>query len=562
MALIEFKGEKIFEEDNLSMSLLDISLKHGIHHMHVCGGTARCSTCRVIVLENPQNVLPRNELEKSLATKKGLEDNIRLACQTHITGPVTVRRLTLDDCDADMAVSNPQETTGREAKLAVLFSDIRDFTVFSETRLPYDTIHILNRYFYQMGNAILEYDGYIDKYIGDGIMAIFGLKCDDPVQNCFNATAAALEMLTELEDLNLYLKRNFQIEFKTGIGIHFGEAVVGELGHPERRQITVIGDTVNMASRIESSTKEFGVPLLVSESVREQLQGYVEIGRVVDAKLKGKSGTYKLHEVEWLNEKQFSTNSIEEMHRRLRRTMLHKITLQKAPLMLRLAFHDAGSYVAKTGKGGANGSVRLPEELAREENKGLDIAIETLRPFKEHYPSVSWADLIAISGALAVERTGGPQIDIPMGRKDSENIADEGMVPTRNIDGVGLRSRFDAMGFSVGEMVVLSGAHTIGRQQGSPFTNDWYRFSNSYFKAVLKSAEQPGSLLMTDMGLAKCPECRAFVERYANDEGAFFSDFATAYRKMTLLGTGIGNPTTSPIKIPIRGMTRFMRRPG
>jgi len=542
MALIEYHNEGSFEEEDLSLSLLEISLKHGIPHMHVCGGTARCSTCRVAILENHENVLPRNGLEQRLGGKKGLEDNIRLACQTRVKGPVKIRRLALDDQDCDMVVGASQQTTGRETRLAILFSDIRDFTVFSEGHLPYDTIHILNRYFYQMGDCILQNDGYIDKYMGDGIMALFGVNSTDSVRNCYNAVTAGLQMIDELNKLNKYLKKTFDVEFKTGIGIHFGDAVLGELGHPDRRQITVIGDSVNMASRIESSTKSFGIPLLISESVRRELKDQIETGHVVDAQLKGKSGSYKLYEVLKLFAEPQSGMSENENLRKLKRAIHSAISLQKAPLMLRLAFHDAGSWNSKTKTGGADGSIRFPEELARDENKGLQVAIDLLKPIKEQFPDVSWADLIALGGALSVARVGGPEIFIPMGRKDADKPCPTGLIPNRETSEADVKGRFADMGFTLKEMVALTGAHTIGRNEGKPFTDSWFTFSNAYFKLLMQDEEKKRHLLKVDHYMMRCPECRKYVEQYAEDQDLFFMDFAMAYRKMSLLGTGIPDP--------------------
>src|ERR1043165_4402390 len=302
MATINFQHDCVVEEPDDSLTLLQVSLKHNIPRMHVCGGMARCSTCRVMLLEHPENVTPRNAAEHNLATRLGFENNIRLACQTRATGPVSLRRLTLDDRDAGLCMANEQRTTGREAKLAVLFSDIRNFTNFGEKALPYDTIHILNRYFYQMGEAVQAHEGYIDKYIGDGMLALFGMTSTNAELNCRNAVNAALQMLSELEAFNAYTLRNFDQEFRIGIGVHFGELVIGELGHPSRKQITVIGDTVKMPSRIESATKEVGASLLISDSVREHLRGHVDIGRTFDAMLKGKTGSHTLHEVLKLHE--------------------------------------------------------------------------------------------------------------------------------------------------------------------------------------------------------------------------------------------------------------------
>src|SRR5207248_8369229 len=142
-----------------------------------------------------ENVLPRNEAEQALARKKGLEPTVRLACQTRVTGRVRIRRLVLDDTDVNVALAETASSSGREAMIAILFSDIADFTPFSEKHLPYDIVHILNRYFHEMGEAVLQNDGMIDKYIGDGMMAMFGLNGETPQETCLNAIRAGLQMV-------------------------------------------------------------------------------------------------------------------------------------------------------------------------------------------------------------------------------------------------------------------------------------------------------------------------------------------------------------------------------
>ncbi len=539
MPLIEFQNEGSFEETDLSLSLLEMSLKHEVPHLHVCGGTARCSTCRVMVVENPQNVLPRNVIEEHLAQKREFGDHIRLACQMRITGPIKVRRLVFDDQDADLVCGVP-EITGRESNLAVLFADIRDFTAFAEGHLPYDTVHILNRYFYQMGNAVLKNGGYIDKYIGDGIMALFGAYCDDPLVNCYNAVSAGLQMLEELQKVNEYLKRNFDTEFRIGVGIHYGEVILGELGHPSRRQLTAIGDTVNIASRVETSTKTFKIPMLVSEDVRRQLLTHLQTGRVVEAELKGKTGTHKLYEAIRLRGTGTQAIDHSDLRRRLKSALMDVVNGQKAPLFLRLAYHDAGTYSKSKNCGGANGSIRFEEELKRKENAGLEIAVRLLEPIKAMLREISWADLIAFAGAEAIRRAGGPEIYLPFGRMDGAQCTPEGMMASETLPFADLKTRFMDMGFNAQELVALSGAHTVGRVKGRPFTDDWFNFNNSYFRLLLeKDATKKEALLPTDRALLDDPECRTHVARYAADEQAFFIDFAAAYRKMTLLGTGL-----------------------
>ncbi len=299
MARINFQNDAVIEEDDLTLSLLEIALKHGIPHIHICGGNARCSTCRVIIRQGLENILPRNEIEQKLAEKKGMEDSIRLACQTRIKGPVTLRRLVIDDLDADLA-RDQQDRAGREQLLAILFSDIRGFTDFSERHLPYDVIHILNRYFQEMGTAVFENYGYIDKYMGDGLMALFGVDECNATTNCINAISAALQMIQSLDKVNRYLKQNFEESFEIGIGIHFGSVVLGSIGHRDKVQYTAIGDAVNIASRIEEQTKHANTSILISESMYTQIKDQVRVGKTLDTKLKGKKGVFQLYEIHGL----------------------------------------------------------------------------------------------------------------------------------------------------------------------------------------------------------------------------------------------------------------------
>lgn len=298
---IRFENECAIEAQDLSLSLLDIALQNGIPHTHACGGRAQCSTCRVAIVDNPENCEPRNPAESALARRKGFADNIRLACQLRLRGSVAIRRLVIDDEDLIEAES-AGASAGRQRKLAILFSDVRSFTTFTEKNLPYDVVHSMNRYFRRMGDAVKRNDGYIDKYIGDGLMALFGLEENDPRRVCLAAVQAGLDMLQRLEEVNEYLRRHIDHEFRIGIGLHFGEAIVGEIGHPDKREFTALGDNVNMASRIESATKKAGVSLLISEDLHREIAQDVVVARRFQGKLKGKSGDYRMLNVTGLSE--------------------------------------------------------------------------------------------------------------------------------------------------------------------------------------------------------------------------------------------------------------------
>ncbi|HEY8374954.1 MAG TPA: adenylate/guanylate cyclase domain-containing protein [Nannocystis sp.] len=297
MPIVEFERERCIQADDPDRTLLEIALAAGIPHASACGGQGRCSTCRVLVLDHPEHLTPATEVEQRLARVKGFEPNIRAACQTRVLGDVRVRRLVLDDEDARLASAGTAQSLGRERQLAVLFSDIRDFTSFTERHLPYDVVHILSRYFLHMGEQVLLHGGYIDKYMGDGMMALFGLERVSPAEACGDAVRAGLDMLAALTDFNVYLRRQFDLEFQIGIGIHYGSVIVGEIGHPQKAPFTAIGDTVNTAARVESATARLGAQLLVTEAVRAHagdIACYRPAGRVP---LRGKQGEHELYAV-------------------------------------------------------------------------------------------------------------------------------------------------------------------------------------------------------------------------------------------------------------------------
>jgi adenylate cyclase len=297
-----------FQPDNIEVAtgddetILQASLRVGIPHTHACGGMARCSTCRVMITEGLEGCLPRNTKEQSMATKLHFTNEIRLACQTKFTGRIKLRRLVIDAEDQELTdqflAKNQNTTVGEEKHIVIMFTDIRGFTTFSEGLPPYDVVHVLNRYFQQMGRVITRNGGYIDNYIGDGILALFGY--DNPADAEFKAVKAGLEMLEEMEKFNPYLEALYNQRLEMGIGVHAGEAVVGTVGAASNRKVTAIGDSVNFASRIESANKEAKTNFLISESTYEVVKERIRVGKTACMNVKGKSGTYNLYEVQGL----------------------------------------------------------------------------------------------------------------------------------------------------------------------------------------------------------------------------------------------------------------------
>jgi adenylate cyclase len=172
MPRVTYFHEITLEDVPGGQTLLDLSIRHRIPHLHQCGGYGRCTTCRVQILDGLSNVSPLGEVEQKVASRRGWDEFTRLACQTRVEGDVVIRRL-LEKAQ-DIVVLDFDEITGgtagegKELDLAVLFSDIR-VTTLSESSLPYDVVHMLNRYFTAAAEPVLNNNGFIDKYIGDGL---------------------------------------------------------------------------------------------------------------------------------------------------------------------------------------------------------------------------------------------------------------------------------------------------------------------------------------------------------------------------------------------------------
>ncbi|MCC8935669.1 2Fe-2S iron-sulfur cluster binding domain-containing protein [Bradyrhizobium sp. Arg68] len=276
-------------------TLLDASIENRIPHHHQCGGQARCTTCRVQILDGLSQVSPRTPLEEQVAAERSWDDFTRLACQTRIHGDVTIRRLL--HSPQDVVVLDLDElgtgsgTEERELDVAVLFCDIRNFTSQTEHSLPYDVVYFLNGHFSAAAEVVLNNNGLVDKYIGDGLLAIFGIRGEPPDVACRNAVRAAIAMQDAAQRLSPIFERDLGISLCIGIGVHFGPVILGRIGHPGKRQLTVIGNTVNAASRIERMTKQLDAPILLSESVVAHLPGALRLGAREERHLKGMSDT-------------------------------------------------------------------------------------------------------------------------------------------------------------------------------------------------------------------------------------------------------------------------------
>ncbi|KAH7351849.1 hypothetical protein KP509_19G017000 [Ceratopteris richardii] len=213
-----------------------------------------------------------------------------------------------------------------------------------------------------------------------------------------------------------------------------------------------------------------------------------------------------------------------------------------APIMVRLAWHAAGTFDVKTKSGGPFGTIRFSEELAHGANAGLQIAVNLLEPIKVQFPIISYADLYELAGVVAVEVTGGPEIPFHPGRQDKIDVPEEGRLPDATKGANHLRDVFGHMGLGDKEIVALSGAHTLGRchKDRSGFEGAWtenpLQFDNSYFKELLSGEKEGLIQLPSDKALIEDPKFRPYVELYAQDEDAFFCDYADAHLQLSELG--------------------------
>ncbi|HEY6980721.1 adenylate/guanylate cyclase domain-containing protein [Reyranella sp.] len=290
-AVVLAYGDRRTASAPTGLSILEMSRIAGIPHASVCGGRGRCSTCRVRI-RGPDRALlpPASPEEQKVLARVGAPDDVRLACQ--LRPPPGRYRITLllpASAGPVEAYRRQPQAHGGERYVAILFADMRGFTSISEGRLPYDVVFILNRYFRATGQAVQAAGGRIDKFIGDGVMAIFGLDAE-PQAACRQALDAARRMAVALDDLNEALSGDLDQPLRIGIGLHAGSAIVGEMGFERTSSLTAIGDTVNTASRLEALTKDFDVELVVSQDLLDRAGMDLPTAARHDVEIRGRQG--------------------------------------------------------------------------------------------------------------------------------------------------------------------------------------------------------------------------------------------------------------------------------
>jgi adenylate cyclase len=250
------------------LSVLEASLRHNVPHASVCGGRARCSTCRIRVIGDYSGLPEPSKREAFVLNRVGTADpSVRLACQLRPTGDLSFFQLFLPHTVSANAHASQPQRIGQERYLVSMFVDMRGSTRLAEHRLPFDTVFIVNRFLGAVSQAVIECGGQPNQFVGDGELALFGLRTSPQVA-CRQALKAAAMIAANIAELNQFLSHDLHEPIRFGLGIHGGEVIIGDIGYRDHMVFTALGDAVNVAARLQDMTKNLGCEAIFSEEVR------------------------------------------------------------------------------------------------------------------------------------------------------------------------------------------------------------------------------------------------------------------------------------------------------
>jgi len=250
------------------LSVLEASLRFKIPHASVCGGRARCSTCRVRVVSN-RAALPRPSGREAFVLARvgaSADPSIRLACQLRPQTDVAVIPILPPNVGAEFVRNRRRINVGEERYVVSMFVDMRGSTRLTEARLPFDTVFLINRFVEAVSRAVIDAGGQPNQFVGDGVLALFGLNAD-PATACRQALRAASLVASNIAYLNHQFATEVREPIQYGIGIHAGEVIVGDIGFRGHTVFTALGDAVNVAARLQDMTKTLDCKAIVSEEV-------------------------------------------------------------------------------------------------------------------------------------------------------------------------------------------------------------------------------------------------------------------------------------------------------
>jgi adenylate cyclase len=251
------------------LSVLEASLRNNVPHASVCGGRARCSTCRIRVIGDCTSLPEPSKREAFVLNRvgAGADPAIRLACQLRPESDLSFFQIFLPQITAASLRTSSPSRIGEERYLVSMFVDMRGSTKLAEKRLPFDTVFIVNRFLGAVSQAVIECGGQPNQFVGDGQLALFGLAAS-PQTACRQALRAAAMISANVEELNQFLKHDLREPIGFGIGIHGGEVIIGDIGYRDHMVFTALGDAVNVAARLQDMTKNLACEAVLSEEVR------------------------------------------------------------------------------------------------------------------------------------------------------------------------------------------------------------------------------------------------------------------------------------------------------
>jgi adenylate cyclase len=252
------------------LSVLEASLRNNVPHASVCGGRARCSTCRIRVIGDCDSLPLPSKREAFVLNRvgAGADPAIRLACQLRPETDLSFFQIFLPQITAATLRTSSPARIGEERYLVSMFVDMRGSTKLAEKRLPFDTVFIVNRFLGAVSQAVIECGGQPNQFVGDGQLALFGLG-SDPQTACRQALKAAAQIAVHVDELNQFLSHDLREPIRFGIGIHGGEVIIGDIGYRDHMVFTALGDAVNVAARLQDMTKSLACEVIVSEEVRK-----------------------------------------------------------------------------------------------------------------------------------------------------------------------------------------------------------------------------------------------------------------------------------------------------
>ncbi|MGC1625157.1 MAG: adenylate/guanylate cyclase domain-containing protein [Pseudolabrys sp.] len=250
------------------MSVLEASLRHKIPHASVCGGRARCSTCRIRVVSDRSKLPQPTGREAFVLESIGVSANpsIRLACQLRPQSDLSVIPILPASMNAELLRKGSRMNIGKERYIVSMFVDMRGSTKLAEARLPFDVVFLINRFLGACSQAALDAGGQPNQFVGDGVLALFGIEVDAKTA-CHQAIRAATKVATNVDLMNRQLASDLPEPIQYGIGIHGGEVIIGDIGFQDHTVFTALGDPVNVAARLQDMTKTLDCKAIISDEV-------------------------------------------------------------------------------------------------------------------------------------------------------------------------------------------------------------------------------------------------------------------------------------------------------